>query len=185
MGGGAQLWLGLARACTLGLLAKRGRSPCGSALLRNEAVHTRHVAQKAQCARASLHTQPEARAFGQATLHARGRAVCRAMPKLCMTRGRRPNLSNKHTSPDPHRSCPIYRRKGAIRAGFQMCVITSLRYGAGRGTHESDSNNQMQDQKSNNQNPTNTTFPSHSLTCSESKQSKSLCVLSLCPGRKK
>jgi len=87
-------------------------------------------------------------------------------------RRRLPNLP-KHTSPDPQ--MPQYPRKGAIRAGFQICVITSWRhntYGAGRHTREKFVIKQSNAaQKSNNQNPTNTTFPSHSF--SESKQSKS------------
>ena len=70
---------------------------------------------------------------------------------------------------------PQYPRKGAIRAGFQICVITSWRhntYGAGRHPREKFVIKQSNAaQKSNNQNPTNTTFPSHSF--SESKQSKS------------
>ena len=46
-------------------------------------------------------------------------------------RRRLPNLP-KHTSPDPQ--MPQYPRKGAIRAGFQICVITSWRYMGLAGT---------------------------------------------------
>jgi len=84
-------------------------------------------------------------------------------------RRRLPNLP-KHTSPDPQ--MPQYPRKGAIRAGFQICVITSWRYMGLAGTRGRIVIKQSNAaQKSNNQNPTNTTFPSHSF--SESKQSKS------------
>ena len=83
-------------------------------------------------------------------------------------RRRLPNLP-KHTSPDPQ--MPQYPRKGAIRAGFQICVITSWRYMGLAGTRGRIVIKQSNAaQKSKNQNPTNTTFPSHSF--SESKQYK-------------
>ena len=84
----------------------------------------------AQKRRAGVLATAGARAWP--TLHARGRAVCRATPKLCMTRTTRtcPNIR------DLILKCTKTHERAQLGLGTQICVIILAILGLGTRTRE-------------------------------------------------